>query len=594
MGASQSAVFLCCPTAGVSSEYEQPGGKDDRCLAESFMLKRFLGSRPFLDKNIHMLHQYVKEARELIAAGDQPGAQNALITLDLEIKSEEHTIAAAFQKFDHSGDGVLQGDEVMFMLDYLGFPCTEKDVTDLISILDTDHDNTVSYDEFIVYVGSIGGSEKLFELRRAQMQDRCKGADKRKVDKDTLKTNLAAIGISDHNLAYWQLTANPSELEEAAQLKRSQRQAVRHIRSLARESHNEAFPELKDRVIKLGFTEVDLHMALAWVRELAPMIIHVNLEKLGEFFKKDSHYRNQFETKRSAGLLKPAARVKWEAALFGTAYDEKTPGGDRPKYGVQNIWNDYRGVIGCKQYGDAYLILKDVRLRCTMSPEDSANLPAKRLAVPDYYAHVLMEYSDKELIETLWVAQGGDEQVGDSKSVIEKWGKYKEVQIHGEINFKKHVERLVVPERLKEKKSWVGQIAKAHGWKVTWMKDMEKELKKRAGGREMDQRTWQGKLDCMRKEQEQTSKAAKFVTERDSAVKWSFEVPNGWQPLDLGSQGPLESMFQEYRASPSEKTANRELQARNGTLLIDFAKMTQQVKGNARKRKLQRIEFRRS
>jgi hypothetical protein len=28
--------------------------------------------------------------------------------------------------------------------------------------------------------------------------------------------------------------------------------------------------------------------------------------------------------------------------------------------------------------GDSYIILKDVRLRCTLSPQDSANLPARR------------------------------------------------------------------------------------------------------------------------------------------------------------------------------------------------------------------------
>ncbi|CAK0868823.1 unnamed protein product, partial [Prorocentrum cordatum] len=248
---------------------------DDRCSSEWLTLGRFLRSRPFLDKQTHVLNQYVKAARALIAAGDQPGAENVLFTLDMEIKSEEHTIAAAFQKFDHSGDGVLQGDEITFMLDYLGFPSAEKDVKALLSVVDTDNDKSVSYDEFIVYVGSLGGSYQLFELRKAQIGARDKGTAKRKVDDVTLQVGLAAIGISDHNLAYWRLTANPSELAEAAELKASQRQAVKHIRNLARESHTQALPRLRDRVLRLGFAEVDLHMALAWVRELAPVIVHV-------------------------------------------------------------------------------------------------------------------------------------------------------------------------------------------------------------------------------------------------------------------------------------------------------------------------------
>lgn len=34
----------------------------------------------------------------------------------------------------------------------------------------------------------------------------------------------------------------------------------------------------------------------------------------------DTHYRNQFETKTSGGLLKPATREKWERDLFGGCY----------------------------------------------------------------------------------------------------------------------------------------------------------------------------------------------------------------------------------------------------------------------------------
>merc|ERR1719482_2328172 len=54
-------------------------------------------------------------------------------------------------------------------------------------------------------------------------------------------------------------------------------------------------------------------------------------------------------------------------------------------------------------------------LRATFSPEDSANLKAERLACLDYYAHVLNEYSDKELVETLKVASG--DAVGSSDAI---------------------------------------------------------------------------------------------------------------------------------------------------------------------------------
>merc|ERR1712190_293500 len=133
------------------------------------------------------------------------------------------------------------------------------------------------------------------------------------------------------------------------------------------------------------------------------MGLHVNLSKMMSFMENDTHYRNQFETKTSGGLLKPAVREKWEKDLFGGAYD-KAKGFDRPKYGVLNPMNDYRGVVKCAQYGDSYIVLKDVRLRSTFSPEDSANLKAERLAVLDFYGHVLHEYSNDELKETIKIS----------------------------------------------------------------------------------------------------------------------------------------------------------------------------------------------
>jgi hypothetical protein len=563
-------------------------------------LNRLTRARPYLHKEHHGLNQYVAEAQEELAAGNANCAENAILTLELGIAAEEHAIAAAFQKFDHSGDGVLQGDEIKFMLDYLGFPCDDKDVADLMARVDTDADDTVSFDEFIAYVGAIGGSGKLFELRRSQIEGRRQSQSGGGMDKETLRAELLEAGIQEDAVTYWQLTASPTELEEAAMLKPCQKEAVRHIRSLAKENHTKALPGLIERAKKLGFSEVDLHMALAWVRELAPLIIHIKLDKLGDLFAKDNHYRNQFETNTSSGLLKTSARIKWERNLFGKAYEPATTEAfDRPKYGVQNIWNDPRGVVGCAQYGDSYLVLKDVRLRCTMSPEDSANLPAKRLAVPDYYAHVFNEYTDKELLETLRVAKGGDEQLGDSQSVIEKWGKYKEVQIHGPVDLKRHVERLVVHERHRRDKDWVESIAAEHGWKVTFVSDMVKELKGRASGQEMDQSTWQStlqdKLQYLGAEQERAQRASAFVRKKSMvcpqesrAVQWSFETRDGWQQFDKSCQEPLETMYTRYKETGSPRQTELENPRAQKTILVDFDQMFQQVKGNERRRKIRR------
>lgn len=83
---------------------------------------------------------------------------------------------------------------------------------------------------------------------------------------------------------------------------------------------------------------------------------------MGQFLETDEYYRNQFETKTSCGAIDDGneTRIGWERSLFGDTYEEAKPF-DRCKYGALNVTNDYRGVTSAQQYGDSYLVLKDVR-----------------------------------------------------------------------------------------------------------------------------------------------------------------------------------------------------------------------------------------
>jgi len=236
--------------------------------------------------------------------------------------------------------------------------------------------------------------------------------------------------------------------------------------------HGRALPYLLKRVGDLGFAKKDLHSAFLWIRDAADVVCHVDLSKIAEALASDTHYRNQLETNTSSGMLKHEARRKWERVLFGSAYAEASPF-ECPKYGVQNVWNDHRGVVGCKQYGDSYLVLQDVRLRCTCTARDSALLPASRVAVLDFCAHALLEYSDNELTELLRVCKDCDELVGDSEKVVDAWGRYKEVQVHGEIDLDRHVSCLVVADRHRNSpvEEVVNRIRRRRRWPVVWMQD---------------------------------------------------------------------------------------------------------------------------
>mmetsp|Transcript_490 Transcript_490/g.1093 ORF Transcript_490/g.1093 Transcript_490/m.1093 type:complete len:496 (-) Transcript_490:80-1567(-) len=345
----------------------------------------------------------------------------------------------------------------------------------------------------------MGGTGKLFEERQRRISDRLGGSFEMRdcePDSERVTAALQKAGLDQEALAYWRMVVPSSEFAEAGRLTDCQQQALMQIRRLAKKNHQQALPQLQERVHRLGKTEDSLWLTLAWIRELAPVILHIHLDKMLPFLEKDTHYRNQFETQTSGGLLKPEVRVKWERDLFSGRYDSALPF-ERCKYGVQNVMNDYRGVVKCAQYGDSYLVLKDVRLRCTFSPEDSANLKAERLAVLDFYAHVLHEYSDGELLETMEVANSADAAVlGKSEKVGNM--KYKEAQVHGEIAWGKHVERLVAHTKHRDagKGKQIEAMCKKHGFAFSWMDQeqdrMRKEQMHRLGGA-----AWKERLAAM-------------------------------------------------------------------------------------------------
>lgn len=180
---------------------------------------------------------------------------------------------------------------------------------------------------------------------------------------------------------------------------------------------------------------------MRFLRDEAPIIIHVAMEKTLHFLVSDSHYRNQFETSTSGGstnLSMSGGRRGWESRLFNKLYDSST-GFDRVKYGVLNIVKDPAGIASCSSYGESYMVLKNVRLRTTFADQDSSSASAS-LATCEYYSHVLTHYTDAELKAVMEVALGRSAWRPSTSM-----GSYKEVQIHGEVRLKDHVECLVVP-----------------------------------------------------------------------------------------------------------------------------------------------------
>lgn len=229
------------------------------------------------------------------------------------------------------------------------------------------------------------------------------------------------------------------ELNTISDLTENQLAAIRYIVSKSREESEKAKPVILQRILGLGYADSVLDQVATYVKDQAPLIIHLNLDLVLTPMINDTQYRNLFETGRSGGTNCTTSRTQWENRMFNNIYDKATPN-ERVKYGVLNVVSDPYGIAVCAQYGDSYLLLKNVRLRTSFASGDtSADV---KIASCEYYFHVLTQYSDAELKEVIDISLGL-KPYADNKVI----SIYKEVQYHGNIRLDRDVEALVVAKR---------------------------------------------------------------------------------------------------------------------------------------------------
>eukprot|EP00697_Spironema_sp_BW2_P005344 gnl/Spiro4/17451_TR9283_c0_g2_i1.p1 gnl/Spiro4/17451_TR9283_c0_g2~~gnl/Spiro4/17451_TR9283_c0_g2_i1.p1 ORF type:complete len:648 (+),score=226.29 gnl/Spiro4/17451_TR9283_c0_g2_i1:88-2031(+) len=231
---------------------------------------------------------------------------------------------------------------------------------------------------------------------------------------------------------------DPLDLLSIQILTDQQTRALQSVQKYARQRSMEAMPALQARCAAYGDQDT-VQAVLRYIRDKAPITIHVSHDVIINFLLKDTHYRNQFETNTSKGTLSHPTRVGWEDGMFAGIYHDTIPF-DRVKYGSLNIVNDPAGVKSAYHYGDCYLQLKGVRLRTTFAGGDTGCSSNHTLAMCEYYAHICTGFNESELKCLCEVATG---KVTHHDSSC--FSQYKEVQIHGPIELSKHVEALVVP-----------------------------------------------------------------------------------------------------------------------------------------------------
>lgn len=196
----------------------------------------------------------------------------------------------------------------------------------------------------------------------------------------------------------------------------------------------------------LKISNENLLKTLEYIRDEVALVINIHVPQTLESLVNDSHYRNQFETQTSGGYLSNESRITWENNMFNNTYNEVIPF-DRCKYGYININRNNRPTATTEGYGDSYLILKPhVRSRTTCCYGDSGNLNGMiSLGTLENYAHILVQFSDKELTDIVSLACSMP-HTKNNEIIYEEY-KYKEVQFHGPIALNTDVETLVINKR---------------------------------------------------------------------------------------------------------------------------------------------------
>jgi len=269
---------------------------------------------------------------------------------------------------------------------------------------------------------------------------------------------------------------DPSSMEDILQsLDKCQRDALVAVERQARHRHEAAYPKVQQRIVSLGYKTEDLDNCLAYIRNEAPIIIHLNEQCLSFLAAPgETHYRNLFEVNTSGGNRSHELRYQWEWKMFGSTYDRATPF-QRVKYGCLNFTGDIEGVAPARRYGQFFITLKQsVRHRCTFFNMDSSDFGRLSSSLPDtlatakYYCHILEKYSDAELHSILALNKIGG---GQSKCI-----NYKEVQIHGPVCLATDVEALSIPGReidaSRDLMSMVERFQKKSNCTILWQADL--------------------------------------------------------------------------------------------------------------------------
>jgi hypothetical protein len=300
-------------------------------------------------------------------------------------------------------------------------------------------------------------------LKQRQVEEQKGEALARKLDKEE-REKISARKVSSKTKVLRMLTP-------------TQKQAIDYVAAEAKPLHEAALPNLKKKIMSLGYTAKDCKRCLEYFKDDAPIIIHLKEETLS-LLNKDTHFRNTFET-NGRGRTYHTLRQEWENEMFNQSYKESCKPYDRPKYGCLNITGDIAGdPKAASAYGNIFMCLhQNVRFRSTFIDRGFGNVRTvafKQLATSEYFAHVLLTYSDVDLKMLLGVLC--ERRIRGTMSTV---AMHKEVQIHGPVCLATDVEALSVPGKSKDaSESLLNEVVtfqEKTGCNILWQGDLLNE-----------------------------------------------------------------------------------------------------------------------
>jgi hypothetical protein len=154
---------------------------------------------------------------------------------------------------------------------------------------------------------------------------------------------------------------------EFTELSAAQRAALRHVEESIRRRQAAAHDRLTTILRNARCMDEMFEEAMQSIRTHARIAVHFHPDRVGrkpmsvaESLLNDGHYRNQFETGLSSGgrtAFLGGERDRWEKDLFGGAYLESdVVVGERPKYGALELIRHPDGPT--PRFGSCYFVLR--------------------------------------------------------------------------------------------------------------------------------------------------------------------------------------------------------------------------------------------